>query len=125
MILNRFCRIPPPFVVRVLHCFIMKYNLVLANQVMSITLVSITPNSGNLYIGVIYLLNNEQTRQTSGPAFSGFRHLLEASGITTLIVSACCSFFLLLSFFLSSSFFLSFFFFFLSFFLLLLFFPHV
>jgi hypothetical protein len=26
-------------------------------------------------IGVIYLLNNEQTRQTSGPAFSGFRQV--------------------------------------------------
>jgi hypothetical protein len=46
--------------------------------VMSITLVSITPNSGNLYIGVIYLLNNEQTRQTSGPAFSGFRQVSDA-----------------------------------------------
>jgi hypothetical protein len=65
----------------------MKYNLVLANQVMSITLVSITPNSGNLYIGVIYLLNNEQTRQTSGPAFSGFRHMPPAHFLPQVLLT--------------------------------------
>jgi hypothetical protein len=28
MILNRFCRVPPPFVVRVLHCLIVEANII-------------------------------------------------------------------------------------------------